>query len=70
MTITINLKKLRGEHPEKPTQRKIADLIGITETNYRRLENGYVESMNLATLDILCKYFNCTPNDILMFKTE
>lgn len=59
----IKLKELREK--SEFTQRHVADLIGITEGNYRKLENNHVKSINLSTIDFLCKLFQCKPNDIL-----
>jgi DNA-binding Xre family transcriptional regulator len=62
MSVTVKIKNLRSD--KGLTQRQIADAMGITETNYRKLENNNVKSISYETLEFLCKYFNCTPNDI------
>ncbi len=36
------------------TQRQVADLLGITESNYRKLENSRIKSISLDTIDFLC----------------
>ena len=64
MAVTLKLKQLRENHPDKPSQRVLADVLGIAEANYRNLENGRNRSITFEYIDKLVKYFNCTPNDI------
>ncbi len=54
----------------KYTQREMADMLGITETNYRRLENNHLQSVSFEALDKLCKHFGCTPNELLEFVND
>ena len=68
MTVKIKLKDLR--EAKGVTQREMAELLSTTETNYRRIEYQRIESMSYKNLDILCKFFNCTPNDILEFTND
>ncbi|MBW4677779.1 MAG: helix-turn-helix domain-containing protein [Desmonostoc geniculatum HA4340-LM1] len=58
----IKVKQLR--EGTQYTQRQVADLLGITESNYRKLENNRVKSISLDTIDFLCTFFKCSPNDI------
>jgi DNA-binding Xre family transcriptional regulator len=68
MTVKIKLKELREANGV--TQRELAIFLNTTETNYRRIEKQTIESISYKTLDSLCKYFNCTPNDILEFTND
>lgn len=70
MAVNVKLKKLRENHPNKPSQRELGDFLGIAEANYRRLENGYAKSITFEAVDKLCKFFQCTPNDILEFTND
>jgi len=67
MVVKVKLKELRDSHPGKPSQRDLGDLLGIAEGNYRRLENGHAKSISFDTVNKLCAFFNCTPNDILEY---
>lgn len=58
----IKVKELRKA--TMYTQRQVADLLGITESNYRKLENSRIKSISLDTIDFLCTFFKCSPNDI------
>ncbi|MCC5661991.1 helix-turn-helix domain-containing protein [Nostoc sp. XA010] len=62
MTAKVNIKELRlGKNL---TQRQVADLLGVTESNYRKLESNKVKSVSLIAIYKLCKAFSCTPNDL------
>ena len=60
MTVRLRIKELRENHPEKPSQRTLGDVLGIAEANYRNLENGKSKTVSLEALDRLCKFFDCT----------
>ncbi|MBC1238505.1 helix-turn-helix transcriptional regulator [Nostoc sp. 2RC] len=62
MPITIKIRDIRLS--KNLTQRQLADAIGVTESNYRKLESNRVKSISLDTLYTLCKTLECTPNDI------
>lgn len=70
MVVTVKLKELRDNHPSKPSQRELGDLLGVAEANYRRLENGHAKSISFEAVNRLCAFFNCTPNDILEYKRD
>jgi putative transcriptional regulator len=67
MTVNVRLKELREKHPDKPSQRVLGDVLGIAENNYRKLENGYTKTFTPETIDKLCKFLKCTPNDIFEY---
>jgi DNA-binding Xre family transcriptional regulator len=62
MTAKVKIRELRLGN--NLTQRQVADLLGVTESNYRKLESNRVKSISLVTIYILCKAFSCTPNDL------
>lgn len=62
MSAKIKIKDLRLS--KKLTQRQVADLLGVTESNYRKLESNKVKSISLITIYTLCTVFSCTPNDL------
>lgn len=68
MTVRLRLKELRTA--KDLTQRELATVLETTETNYRRIETQKINSISYDTLDRLCKFFNCTPNDLLEFTNE
>jgi putative transcriptional regulator len=42
----------------------MGDYLGITESNYRRIEYNQIKSISLNAIATLCKVLNCTPNDL------
>lgn len=70
MSIKMKLRYLRENHPDKPSQRDLGDLLGVAEGNYRKLENGHTKSISFEALDKLCAFFNCTPNDLFEYSSD
>jgi CBS domain-containing protein len=75
MAIGLNLNVIMAQweqaHPgDKLTLRRLADLTGVNKNTLGRLRSGTAERLDLSTLDSLCIFFNCTPNDLLLFSTE
>jgi CBS domain-containing protein len=75
MAISLNLNVVMAQweqaHPgEKLTLRRLSDLVGVNKNTLGRLRSGTAERMDLRTLGALCRFFNCTPNDLLLFSNE
>lgn len=75
MAIGLNLNVVIAQweqaHPgEKLTLRRLSDVTGVNKNTLGRLRGGTAERLDLRTLDALCMFFNCTPNDLLLFSTE
>ncbi len=70
MTVKLKIKEVRLSHPEKPSQRYMGDMLGMTESNYRKLESNILESVKLDYLDKLIKFFNCKLEDILEYTND
>lgn len=68
MTVKLRLKEMRIK--KEITQREMALFLATTETNYRRIENQQINSMSYDNIDKLCKFFDCTPNDLLEFTND
>ena len=66
MTVKLKIREMRQNHPDKPTQRYMGDLLGITESNYRKLETGYTKTVSLEIMDKLCEFFKCEPGDLFI----
>jgi putative transcriptional regulator len=58
----------RGKKPL--TTRRIADLVGVSESTLTGLTANRSGMVNFATLQKLCRFFNCTPGDILEYIPE
>jgi DNA-binding Xre family transcriptional regulator len=70
MTVKLKVRELRITHPEKPSQRFMGDLLGMTESNYRKLESNVLESVKLDYLDKLVKFYNCKLDEILEYVND
>ncbi len=74
MAITMNLNVLIAQWEQanpghKLTLRKLSDLVGVNKNTLGRLKSGNAERVDLSVLDALCRFFDCTPNDLLLFST-
>ena len=72
MPITLNLNVLMAQweqaNPgEKLTLRRLSELASVNKNTLGRLKSGTAERIDLGTLNALCRFFNCTPNDILLY---
>jgi DNA-binding Xre family transcriptional regulator len=67
MTVKLKIRELRLNHPDKPTQRFMGDLLGMTESNYRKLESNSLESVKFDHLDKLVKFFNCKIDEMMEY---
>jgi len=75
MPITLNLNVLiaqweQANPGEKLTLRGLGDLIGVNKNTLARLKSGTAQRIDLRTLDRLCRFFNCTPSDLLLHSKE
>jgi len=66
MTIIVNLDVMLAKRKMKSNE--LAQLIGITEQNLSILKTGKAKAIRLTTLDVICKYLDCQPADILEYR--
>lgn len=52
------------------TTRQIADLAGIAHSTLTGLTANRMKGVQFDTLQALCRFFNCTPGDILEYRPE
>jgi CBS domain-containing protein len=75
MAIILNLNVLMAQWEQanpgrKLTLRTLSDLVGVNKNTLGRLRSGAAERIDLNTLDALCRFFDCTPCDLLLFSKE
>ena len=75
MAITLNLNVLiahweQANPGRKLTLRSLSDLVGVNKNTLGRLRSGTAVRLDLNVLDALCRFFDCTPNDLLLFSKE
>lgn len=54
---------------KKLRQLDVANLLGVTQTQYHRLETGK-SLLNSNQIMVLCRLYQCSPNDLLDFKSH
>jgi putative transcriptional regulator len=61
----------RARRGKKPlTTRRIAELVGISESTLTGITSNRTKRTDYETLQKLCRFFNCTPGDILEYIPE
>lgn len=69
--IRIKLKQLLDEKAfaerRRITLNDVAEETGISRPTLTRIANVPGYNTNTDTVDALCKYFGCTPGDLLQF---
>ena len=66
--ITVNLDVEMKK--KKISSQELAVKIGITNANLSILKTNKGKAIRFSTLDKICKVLNCTPGDILEYKTS
>lgn len=68
MPIIVNLDVMLAKR--KVRSKELAEAIGITEQNLSILKTGKAKAIRFSTLEAICRYLNCQPNDILEYQQE
>lgn len=64
--IKSKLHILMGNHKIKSIL-QLSELTGISRASLTRIYNDQATGVELATLNTLCKHFNCTIGDLLEY---
>jgi putative transcriptional regulator len=75
MAVRSRLRVLLAEHNVERaragrsglTVRQLAEQTGLAASTITGLTAGRARQVSFATLDALCRYFGCTPNDLLEY---
>lgn len=68
MPIIVRLDVIMARR--KVRSKALARAVGISETNLSLLKSGKVRGVRFATLDAICRYLDCTPDDILEYAPD
>ena len=49
---------------------ELSERVGITLANLSILKNGKARAVRLSTLDAICRALDCTPGDILEYRSD
>jgi putative transcriptional regulator len=63
MAIAYRLREVREDR--RLTQRKLAELVGLSVPHLQDLERGRTKGVRFETLDRLCAALQCGPGDLL-----
>lgn len=74
MAIEINLRVLIAQKEQaekiKLSYREIAEQTGLSTSTIFLLHNNRAKMINLRTLDILCNFFQVSPEKILLWTPD
>ena len=62
MGVKIKIKEI-GERAGY-TRRQLADILGINDSNLRNIENNYIKSIKLEHIEIMCRTFKITFDEL------
>ena len=68
MAIIFRLDRVMADR--KMPLNKLAQLVGITDTNLSILKTGKAKAVRLATLEALCRELSCQPGDLFEYEAE
>ncbi|MDQ7071534.1 MAG: helix-turn-helix transcriptional regulator [Rhodobacterales bacterium] len=64
--VTLDMMLVR----RKVSSRKLAEAIGLSETNLSLIKSGKIKGVRFNTLEAICAYLECQPGDILTYIDE
>ena len=66
--IIVNLDVMMAKRKMSLTE--LSERVGITLANLSILKTGKAKAVRFSTLDAICKALNCTPGDILEYRSS
>ncbi len=66
--IVVNLDVMMARR--KMSLGELSERVGITLANLSILKNGKARAVRLSTLDAICRALDCTPGDILEYRSD
>ena len=66
--IVVNLDVMMARR--KMSLGELSEKVGITLANLSILKNGKAKAVRLTTLDAICRALDCTPGDILEYRSD
>ena len=62
LDVMLAMRKMRSN--------ELAERIGLTQANLSILKTGKAKAIRLSTLDAICRELQCTPGDILEYRSD
>ncbi len=66
--IIMNLDVMLAKR--KMHSNELAERIGLTQANLSILKTGKAKAIRLSTLDAICRELQCTPGDLLEYRSD
>lgn len=66
--IIVNLDVMMARR--KMSLNELSERVGITVANLSILKTGKAKAIRFSTLDAICRVLDCTPGDILEYRSE
>ncbi len=66
--ISIKLSRIAGDR--RVTRKELTEVTGKSWPTIRALYNDTATTIDLATLDKLCKFLKCMPQDLIEYVPE
>ena len=66
--IIVNLDVMMARR--KMSLNELSERVGITVANLSILKTGKAKAVRFSTLDAICRVLDCTPGDILEYKSD
>ncbi|MCI5751367.1 MAG: helix-turn-helix transcriptional regulator [Oscillospiraceae bacterium] len=66
--IILRLDRVMADR--KMSLNELADKVGISNVNLSNLKTGKVKAIRFSTLDAICRVLDCSPGDILEYKSD
>ncbi len=68
MPIVVNLDVMLAKRKMKLNE--LSEAMGISVQNLSILKTGKARAIRFSTLDALCRILECTPGDILEYRSD
>lgn len=68
MPIVIRLDKLLASR--KISSQELAGYLGCSVQTVSKIKNGRIKALRIETIDKICGFFGCQPDEFLEYMTE
>ncbi|MGN1416089.1 MAG: helix-turn-helix domain-containing protein [Oscillospiraceae bacterium] len=66
--IILRLDRVMADR--KMSLNELSEKVGISNVNLSNMKTGKIKAIRFSTLDAICRVLDCTPGDILEYKSD
>lgn len=66
--IILRLDRVMADR--KISLNELSEKVGISNVNLSNMKTGKIKAIRFSTLDAICRVLDCTPGDILEYKSD